>query len=396
MTEITTPSFASRRTAVLSGCLATVLVAGALPGLAAASHHSPSAKARAAHAKDCDARALSALLGTGPAGHQTVSWRQPLAFGVVRLSGSLNSHEEGSSPVPCGVGGKPPKPPKPTPKPTPTPTPTPSPTPTPTPSPTPKPGGNPSPAPAPTPTPTQSSNGDKPKGDPSPAPSGDKPQGNPTPTTDSGAQTPPPSADSTSPSAPSSGPLPAKTTPTAGRTLNLGPATGSVRVKLLGSDTYVELSRATTVPMGSTIDARHGTVKLTDVRRADKLQTATFWGGVFTVAQHRSAHELTEVRLAGSQSCRPVGRLSATTASRHHHVRSLWGHDSHGRFSTRGNSAVATVRGTTWLTQDTCAGTRVKVRRGVVAVRDLHRHRTVIVHAGHSYLAHARHRDARA
>jgi hypothetical protein len=39
------------------------------------------------------------------------------------------------------------------------------------------------------------------------------------------------------------------------------------------------------------------------------------------------------------------------------------------------------------LTEDTCAGTRTRVTEGSVAVRDLNRKRTVIVRAGHSYLA---------
>jgi hypothetical protein len=45
------------------------------------------------------------------------------------------------------------------------------------------------------------------------------------------------------------------------------------------------------------------------------------------------------------------------------------------------------VRGTIWLTEDTCAGTRVTVRRGLVAVSDFARHRTVMVPKHHSYLA---------
>jgi hypothetical protein len=45
------------------------------------------------------------------------------------------------------------------------------------------------------------------------------------------------------------------------------------------------------------------------------------------------------------------------------------------------------VRGTRWLTRDTCAGTRTRVVAGAVAVRDLRRHRTVVVRKGHEYLA---------
>jgi hypothetical protein len=68
----------------------------------------------------------------------------------------------------------------------------------------------------------------------------------------------------------------------------------------------------------------------------------------------------------------------------------LWGRDDHGAYQTHGRTSVATVRGTKWVTVETCAGTRTRVTEGAVAVRDLHRKRTVIVRAGHSYLARAR------
>ena len=66
--------------------------------------------------------------------------------------------------------------------------------------------------------------------------------------------------------------------------------------------------------------------------------------------------------------------------------RRLWG-SGHGLFVTRGRNSVAAVRGTIWLTQDTCAGTLVAVRRGLVEVRDLVKHRKVMVPAGEHYLA---------
>jgi hypothetical protein len=40
------------------------------------------------------------------------------------------------------------------------------------------------------------------------------------------------------------------------------------------------------------------------------------------------------------------------------------------------------VRGTVWDTIDRCDGTLTKVTRGVVAVRDLGRRRTVVIRAG--------------
>ena len=69
-------------------------------------------------------------------------------------------------------------------------------------------------------------------------------------------------------------------------------------------------------------------------------------------------------------------------------MRSLWGNGK-GYFTTNGKYAAASVRGTFWLTQDSCTGTLVSVRSGTVKVLDRVLHRTVTVVAGKSYLARA-------
>jgi hypothetical protein len=160
-------------------------------------------------------------------------------------------------------------------------------------------------------------------------------------------------------------------------------------VKLPGEDEYVELDGASAVPTGAVLDTRKGAVALTAAQdTAGKTATATFDGGVFKVSQDQGARPVTELRLQGSSfaACRASG--SRAQASRRPRRR-VWG-SGHGRFRTRGRDGAATVRGTVWLTEDTCAGTRVRVRRGVVDVRDFGRGRTVKVRAGGSYLA--RHR----
>ena len=70
-------------------------------------------------------------------------------------------------------------------------------------------------------------------------------------------------------------------------------------------------------------------------------------------------------------------------------VRQLWG-SGNGQFRTVGRFSAAAIRGTTWLTADQCAGTLTRVTKGSVSVRDFVRRSTVIVRAGHSYLARAR------
>jgi len=68
-------------------------------------------------------------------------------------------------------------------------------------------------------------------------------------------------------------------------------------------------------------------------------------------------------------------------------TRSLWAHDNHGRYRTRGQNSVATVRGTTWVTQERCDGTLTRVIHGAVVVKDRHTRGKVVVRAGHRFLA---------
>ena len=144
------------------------------------------------------------------------------------------------------------------------------------------------------------------------------------------------------------------------------------------------------MPVGTTIDATRGTLKLTNIKNSTgKLQTGSFWGGAFSFRQSRGKQGTTVLTLTAPMSC-AKSRLHTASTTANKRTRQLWGKDNNGRFVTRGRSAVATVRGTAWFTRDTCEGTLVSVTRGSVAVRDLVRKVTVIVRAGHKYLARLR------
>jgi streptogramin lyase len=199
--------------------------------------------------------------------------------------------------------------------------------------------------------------------------------------------TPPVSPPVTPPVTPPAGGslLPPATRPVFGTSATLATAAGTVRVLLPGSSEYLDLSAASTVPLGTTIDATNGTVRLTNARdRSGRLQQGVFWAGAFTVRQARTAHAPTVVTLVGRLSC-PARTQSAYSAKPK--VLRLWGRDNNGRFVSHGKSAVATVRGTAWLLRESCAGTFVSVSRGAVSVRDLVRHRTILLRAGGTYLA---------
>ncbi|MEA2425883.1 MAG: hypothetical protein QOH13_2293, partial [Thermoleophilaceae bacterium] len=48
---------------------------------------------------------------------------------------------------------------------------------------------------------------------------------------------------------------------------------------------------------------------------------------------------------------------------------------------------TASIRGTTWLTDDRCDGTLIRVTQGSVTVHDLVKKKNVVVKKGQSYLA---------
>ncbi len=185
--------------------------------------------------------------------------------------------------------------------------------------------------------------------------------------------------------------LPPATPPVLGKSATIAAVSGTVLVELPGADHSLTLDDASTVPVGTRIDATAGTVKVTNVRDATgKLQTGRFWGGAFTVRQTRTKKPSTVLSLTAPLTCPKSARHLSSLAAKTPRARQLWGSDNKGRFVTRGRSAVATVRGTVWLVRDTCAGTLVKVTRGEVSVFDLVRKRTVVVRAGRSYLARTR------
>ena len=183
-------------------------------------------------------------------------------------------------------------------------------------------------------------------------------------------------------------PVDAPAPPVLGKSVAVGPVAGKVRVRKPHGHGFVTLAAGANVPSGSVVDATGGTVALTSALDAG-TQTAHFGGGAFKVVQPKSGHGMIDIYLRGSLgSCRAHGaRVASTASKKRRKTRSLWGRDHGGKFRTHGASSVATVRGTRWLTKDTCAGTLTKVTEGKVSVRDLHRHKTVTVKAGHSYLA---------
>jgi hypothetical protein len=180
--------------------------------------------------------------------------------------------------------------------------------------------------------------------------------------------------------------------PVLGRTVAVAPVRGTVRIKPSKGRRFVPLREARTVPVGSQVDVRRGTVRLVSATNAaGATQSGEFTAGIFQALQGRKARGLTELRLKGGSPSR-CGKVRAASSRRRLSRRVLrrLRANARGRFRTSGRYASATVRGTAWDITDRCDGTLVRVRRGVVVVRDVHRRRSIIVRAGKSYLARAR------
>jgi hypothetical protein len=163
------------------------------------------------------------------------------------------------------------------------------------------------------------------------------------------------------------------------------PAGGKVLVKPKGSKTFVELDAGRGIPLGSEVDTRHGKVRLSSVPRSGgPVQSALFYDGLFVVTQ---AGGITNLKLSEPLAkCPPAKASAAAKRKKKPKSRRLWG-DGSGAFRTQGRSSAATVRGTKWLVQDSCAGTLTRVARGVVQVNDFVRHKKLVLRKGKSYTA---------
>jgi len=210
-----------------------------------------------------------------------------------------------------------------------------------------------------------------------------------------------------------------------GRAVDVAPVSGEVFVKLPAGAAsaaaraaqaaqkgvgFLALTEARQIPVGSEIDTRLGTVRLTSATTAiHKTQSGTFQAGVFRELQSRSRSQrgLVQIQLldgviAGTPSYRQcaaatkasaagpraaaIARAKPKLSSR---VIGLLRTNAKGQFQVRGQYSAATVRGTSYDVVDRCDGTLTRVQRGVVVVRDFRLRRNVTVRAGKSYLARA-------
>jgi hypothetical protein len=166
--------------------------------------------------------------------------------------------------------------------------------------------------------------------------------------------------------------------------------TGVVQIQKPGTGGFVPLAKNTSVPLGSVLDTTHGSVSLSLAKNTTgATQNGTFSKGQFKITQSaaKSQKGLTQMTLTGGgvDGC-AKGKARAAKSSPHRQLTV----NAHGRFRTRGRFSTATVRGTQWLTKDSCSGTLTIVRSGSVIVRDLVKRKNITLKKGQRYLARKR------
>ncbi len=211
--------------------------------------------------------------------------------------------------------------------------------------------------------------------------------------------------------------LPAPGAPTLGKTFNISLVNGVVLVKIHG--VFVPLTELSQIPENTVIDALHGTLSLTSAAGAGgpapahdaaakgkkhkskvKTQNGTFGGAVFKISQATKGAGTGLVTLTLVEGAAFKGAPTYATCKKHKaadvnatiassKTLQLLRASAHGKFRTRGRYSAATVRGTRWTIADRCDGTLTHDITDSVSVTDFLRHKTIILHAGQSYLARA-------
>ena len=199
--------------------------------------------------------------------------------------------------------------------------------------------------------------------------------------------------------------------PTLGRTFNVSPVSGIVLIEIGGQ--FIPLTELQQIPAKAIIDALHGSLKVTTAipgggggardaaakskKHKTRTQSGTFGGAIFKISQTTAgASKLVTLAIVEGAfqaapsyaTCKAHTALEATAASSR--TLQLLHASAHGKFRTKGKYSAATVLGTIWTVADRCDGTLTHDVTDSVLVNDFVHHKTIVLHAGQSYLAKAR------
>jgi hypothetical protein len=187
--------------------------------------------------------------------------------------------------------------------------------------------------------------------------------------------------------------------PEHGISLLVQPTGGTVYIKLPGQSGFSLLTGLEKVPVDSVLDTRGGKVRVTsatgDLGNTTEDQSVEFYLGLIKLTQAGNTNAPTNAKLvqklkcqkggaSGAKASKASGPLAISSARR---SRRVWG-SGHGSYSTSGGGGTGSVRGTTWLTKDTCRGTFFKVTEGLgISVFDFDLGKTFELGPGQSHFA---------
>jgi hypothetical protein len=165
---------------------------------------------------------------------------------------------------------------------------------------------------------------------------------------------------------------PPPASPVLASTADLTLVSGTVLIRLPGATTFTPLTSATSIALGSTINATDGTVSLTVALPDGATQTGQFYGGEFVLTQSKTGTTIATLAGGSYAGCpaprrKGAARIAASKKKPNTVIRQLWG-NAHGDYTTKGRYGSAGVSGTIWLTQDRCDGTYVRVTKDNVIV----------------------------
>jgi hypothetical protein len=195
---------------------------------------------------------------------------------------------------------------------------------------------------------------------------------------------------------------PQRVAPQHGISVLVKPAGGSVKVKKPGQRDFDDLKKLEKIPVNSVVDTRGGRVEVTAATGNFAETTAdtslVFFDGLISLQQAGTPNAPAIAKLVEKLQCpnnvggeakagKSSGPVATTSRKRR---RRVWGSGS-GNYSTSGSGGTGSVRGTTWLTKDTCRGTFFKVTDGIgISVLDFDLSQTVELGPGQSYFARNR------
>ena len=178
------------------------------------------------------------------------------------------------------------------------------------------------------------------------------------------------------------------------------PVEGTVKVKKPGQKAFGVLTELSLIPVGSKVDTRGSRVRLiaaTGQLGSEALDDPVeFYAGLFKIIQKPGNNAPATAKLIQKLGCGKKKSAKQATASdggptavvsRKRRRRRVWGSGS-GSYSTAGSGGTGSVRGTTWLTKDTCKGTKFTVTEGLgITVFDFKKKKKIKLGPGDKYFA---------